>query len=110
METDRKIKEIELKTQKKVCIPTISGKRTAFLTNDAGSTVGQHAEKCKLTHSYLLCTKLKSKWIKHLHKKQRHTEAYKRERGEETRTYGHREHFLEQTTNVLCSKNKNVTS
>ena len=31
-----------------------SGKKTTFLSNGTGSTRGQHAEKCKLTHSYLL--------------------------------------------------------
>jgi hypothetical protein len=30
------------------------GKKTAFSTNDAGSTGGQHVEKCKSTHSYVL--------------------------------------------------------
>jgi hypothetical protein len=29
-------------------------KKTAFLTNAAGSTGGQYAEECKLIHSYLL--------------------------------------------------------
>jgi hypothetical protein len=28
------------------------GKKTAFLTNDAGSTSGQHVEECKPTHSF----------------------------------------------------------
>jgi hypothetical protein len=46
-----------------------SGKKTAFSTNGAGSTGAQHLEECKLPHSYLLVTKLKSKWIKDLHMK-----------------------------------------
>jgi hypothetical protein len=33
---------------------TISGKKTAFSTNGAGSTGSQHVEECKLIHSYLL--------------------------------------------------------
>jgi hypothetical protein len=31
-----------------------SGKKTAFSTNGAGSTGGQHVEECKLIHSYSL--------------------------------------------------------
>jgi hypothetical protein len=31
-----------------------SGKKIAFLSNDADSTGGQHVEECKSTHSYLL--------------------------------------------------------
>ena len=30
-----------------------SGKKTAFSTNGAGSTGGQHVEECKLVHSFL---------------------------------------------------------
>jgi hypothetical protein len=30
-----------------------SGKKTAFLTNDAGLTGSQHVEECELIHSYL---------------------------------------------------------
>jgi hypothetical protein len=33
---------------------TIQWKKEAFLTNGAGSTGSQNAEKCKLTHFYLL--------------------------------------------------------
>jgi hypothetical protein len=43
-----------------------SGRKTAFLTTAAGSTGSLHVEECKLIHTYLLCTKLKSKWIKDL--------------------------------------------
>jgi hypothetical protein len=43
------------------------GKKTAFLTNGAGSTVSQHVEKWKLTHFYLLVKKIKFKKIKDLH-------------------------------------------
>ena len=47
-----------------------SRKKTAFSTNGAGSTGSQHVEEYKLIHSYLpFCTKLKSKWIKDLHRK-----------------------------------------
>jgi hypothetical protein len=31
-----------------------SGKKTAFSTNDAGSTAGYHVEECELIYSYLL--------------------------------------------------------
>jgi hypothetical protein len=34
-----------------------SGKKTAFFTNGAGTTGGNHAEECKLFHSYLLVLK-----------------------------------------------------
>jgi hypothetical protein len=30
------------------------GKKTAFLTNGAGLTAGQHEEECKSIHSFLL--------------------------------------------------------
>jgi hypothetical protein len=30
-----------------------SGKKTAFSTNGAGTTGGQHVEECELIHSYL---------------------------------------------------------
>ena len=33
---------------------TISGKKTAFSTNGAGTTGDYHVEECKLIHSYLL--------------------------------------------------------
>jgi hypothetical protein len=42
-----------------------SGKKTAFSTNAAGSTGGQHVEECKLIYSP--CAKLKYKWMKDLH-------------------------------------------
>ena len=35
-------------------LKTSSGKKIVFSTNGAGSIGGQHAEKCKLIHSYLL--------------------------------------------------------
>ena len=44
-----------------------SGKETAFSTKGAGYSGGQLVYECKLTHSYLLYTKLKAKWIKDLH-------------------------------------------
>jgi hypothetical protein len=45
-----------------------SGKKTAFSTNGAGTTGGNHIEECELTDPFLSpCTKLKSKWIKELH-------------------------------------------
>jgi hypothetical protein len=38
-----------------ITIPDLKlGKKTAFLTNGAGSPGGQHVEKCKSIHSYLL--------------------------------------------------------
>jgi hypothetical protein len=58
---DRKINGIELKTQNLTHTHMVtnelnpsSGKKTAFLTNGAGSTGGQHVEECELIHSYLL--------------------------------------------------------
>jgi hypothetical protein len=47
---------------------TIQWEKTAFSTNGAGSTGGQHVEEFEQTHSYLK-NKSKSKWIKDLHKK-----------------------------------------
>jgi hypothetical protein len=42
------------------------GKKTAFLTNGAGTTGSYHVEECKLIHAYPLVP-LKYMWIKELH-------------------------------------------
>ena len=57
-------------------------------------------------------TKLKSKWIKDLHKKKNktdtlYTKTYTGEYGEEPRTHGHRGKFCDQNTSGLQSKIKN---
>jgi hypothetical protein len=44
-----------------------SGKKTAFSTNDAGTTGGYHVEECELIHSYLLLQSSSLKWIKEHH-------------------------------------------
>ena len=46
-----------------------SGKKTAFSTNGAGSTGGQHVEECKLIHPYLLAQNSSPSGIKDLHMK-----------------------------------------
>ena len=44
-----------------------SGKKTAFSTNGAGSTISQHFRIMRIDPFLSPCTKLKSKWIKELH-------------------------------------------
>jgi hypothetical protein len=82
------------------------GKKTAFLTNGAGSTVGQHAEEHKWIHSYLLY-KAQVQVNQGSPHKTSYTETYREESGEEPLTYGHKGKIPEQNTNGLCSKIKN---
>jgi hypothetical protein len=42
-------------------------KNTAFSTNGADVTGGQHIEECKLIHILSTCTNLKSKLIRNFH-------------------------------------------
>jgi hypothetical protein len=56
-------------------------KKTAFLTNDAGTTGCYHVKECKLIHSYLLV--LRSSIVdQETPHKTRDTETYRGESGE----------------------------
>ena len=79
-----------------------SGKKTAVLTNGAGSTGGQHVEECKWIHSSR--TKFKSKWIKDLHIKPDTLKRIEEKVGEEPQAHGHRGNFPEQNTKDLALK------
>jgi hypothetical protein len=76
-----------------------SGKKRAFSTNGDGSTDGQHVEKCRLIHSYLLVQTQVQEDQGPPHKS-RYTETNRKESG-------HRGKFSEQNTNGLRSKIKN---
>ena len=81
-------------------------KRHHFQKYGADSTGSQHAEGCKLIHSYLpIQTKVQvDQGPPH---KTRNTETNRRESGEEVGVRGHRGNFPEQNSNSLCSKIKN---
>jgi hypothetical protein len=63
-----------------------NGKRTGFSTNGAGSTGGQHVEKCKSTYSHLYKAQV------HVDQgpphKSRFTETSRRESGGKPQTHG----------------------
>ena len=83
-----------------------SGKKTAFLTNGAGSTGGQHVEECELPILISLY-KAQVQVDQGPSHKTRYTETYRGESGEEPQTHGLRGRIPEQNTNGLCSKIKN---
>ena len=78
--------------------------KIAFSTNGAGSTGGQHVEKCKSIHSYLLY-KAQVPVDQGFPHKNRYTESNRKESREEPQA--HRGNFPEKNTNSLCSKIKN---
>ena len=63
--------------------------------------------KMQIDPSLSPCTKLKSKWIKHLPHKATYAENNGRDSGEEPPIHEHRGKFPEQNTNGLCSTIKN---
>jgi hypothetical protein len=79
-----------------------SGKKTAFSTNGSGTTGGYHVEECELFHSYLLCTKVKSKWIKELHIKPETVNLIEEKVGESLEDMGTGEMFLNRTA-MACA-------
>jgi hypothetical protein len=86
-----------------------SGKKTAFSTNNAGTTGSYHVEECKLIHFYLLVqsSRLKSKWIKDLHLKPETLKLIEEKVGGKPQRYGHRGKIPLQNRNGLCCKIKN---
>jgi hypothetical protein len=76
---------------------SFSGKKTAYSTNDAGSSSGWHVEECKLIHSYLLVQHSSTSGSGPPHKT-RYTEPNRRENGEELWTHQHRKNFLSRTS------------
>jgi hypothetical protein len=81
---------------------TSSGKKTAFSTNGAGTTDSYHVEECELIHSYILCTKAKSKWIKELHTKPETLKLIEEKVGESLEDMGTGEKFLNGTV-MACA-------
>ena len=69
-------------------------KKTAYSTNGSGLTGGYHVEEWELIHSYLLVTKLKSKWIKELHIKTETLKPIEEKVGKNLKHLGTRKNFL----------------
>jgi hypothetical protein len=79
-----------------------SGKKTAFSTNGADTTGGYHVEEWELIHSYILVTKLKSKWIKELHIKTETLKPIEEKVGKNLKDMGTGEKFLNRTA-MACA-------
>jgi hypothetical protein len=84
-----------------------SGKKTVFSTNGAGTTGGYHVEECELIHSYLLCTKVKSKWIKELHIKPETLKLIEEKVGKTFEDMGTGDKFLNRTA-MACSVSSRI--
>jgi hypothetical protein len=85
-----------------------SGKKTAFSTNDAGTTGSYHVEECKLIHFYLLVqsSRLKSKWIKDLHLKPETLKFIQEKVGETLEDMGTGEKFLNRIAMACAVRSK----
>ena len=84
----------------------LNGKNIAFSTIGAGPTISQHAEECKLIHSYLLLQSSSPSGSRTSSYKQIY-KTKRMESGEEHQPWGrHRENFPEEKTNGLGCKIK----
>jgi hypothetical protein len=72
-------------------------KKTAFSTNNTGSTGGQHVEECKSIQSYLLVQSSNPKWIKDLHIRPDALNLIEEKVGKSLEHMGTRENFLTRT-------------
>ena len=82
---------------------TSSGKKTAFLTNGAGSAGDLHAEKNANQLIFISLYKAQVQVDQGPPYKIRYTETYRGESGEGPQTHGYTGEFLDQNIYGLCS-------
>jgi hypothetical protein len=82
-------------------LKSCSGKKIAFSTNGAGSTLGYHVEECELI-LFISCTKFKSKWIKALHIKPEILKSIEENVGKSLKVMNTGEKFLNRTA-IACA-------
>ena len=81
-------------------------KKTAFLTNGAGSTGGQHVEKLQINPFLSPCTKLKSKWFKDLYIKPETLKLIEDKVGKSLEHMGTRKTFLNRTPTAYAVRSR----